>query len=54
VTVRPLAFLSSFAFLLFLVEGLFGGFSSKLLFLVFIEAVHIQLLLIGDVDLGDR
>jgi hypothetical protein len=54
VVVGPLAFPSSFAFFLLLMEGLFGGFSSRLLFPVFVEDVRIQLLFIGDVDLGDR
>jgi hypothetical protein len=54
VTVGSLAFPSSFAFLLFLLEWLFGGFSSRFLLPGVVEVVRIQLFFIGDVDLGDR
>jgi len=40
---RSIAFASYFAFPLFLMEGIFGGFSSRLLLLGFVEAVRVQL-----------
>jgi len=52
-TVRSFAFTSYLAFLLFLMEGLFGRFSSRLLLLGFVEAVCIQILFISDLDLCD-
>jgi hypothetical protein len=54
VTVGPFAFPSSFSFLLFLVEGIFGGFSGRFLLPGFVKAIRVQLLLVGNVDLGDR
>jgi hypothetical protein len=35
-------------------EGLFGGFNSRLLLPEFVEDVRIQSLFVSDVDLGDR
>jgi len=51
VTSRYLAFTSYFAFLLFLVEGLFGGFISRLLLLGLVKVVRVQLLFIPYLDL---
>ena len=53
VTVGSFAFTSYLAFPLFLMEGLFGGFISRLFLSGFVEAVRIQLLFICDVDLCD-
>jgi len=53
-TVRCFAFTSYFAFLLFILEGLSGGFSSRLLLPGFVKVVHVQLLFVSDVDLCDR
>jgi hypothetical protein len=49
VAAGPLAFPSRRAFLLFLVEGLFGGLSSRLLLSDFVEVVCVQGLLVGNV-----
>ena len=52
--VGSFAFTSYFAFLLFLMEGIFGGFSSKLLLPGFDEVVRVQLFFISAVDLCDH
>jgi len=53
-TVRCFAFTSYFSFLLFVLEGLFGGFSSRLTLPGLVEVVRVELLFISEVDLCDR
>jgi len=48
-TTRCFTFTDYLAFLLFLLEGISGGFSSGLLLLGFVAAVRVQLLFISDV-----
>jgi len=48
------AFTGCFAFLLFLLEGPYGGFRNMFLLPGFVEAVRVQLLFISDIDFRDR